>query len=896
MTIRNLDAILRPKSIALVGASAKSGSLGGTVLANVIAGGFEGPIYAVNPHAGSQSGVTWVARVEDLPDVPDLAIVMTPAHTVPDIIAHLGAKGTRTAVILSAGINSADGSRQRMLDAARPHMLRIIGPNCLGIMAPPVGLNATFARTQARPGRLAFISQSGALVTAILDWADTRNIGFSSIVSAGDIADVDVGDLIDLFACDPGTDAILLYLEGITDAAKFLSAARAAALTKPVIAIKAGRSPQAAKATMLHTGALAGSYDVYRAAFDRAGIVTVDTLTELFDAAEILCTYGHPIGDRLGIITNGGGAGILAVDAMLNIDARLASLDETTLTALDAALPSAWSHGNPVDLIGDATPERYRASVAAVLRDSQVDALLVMNCPTATTSSTEVAAGLIDAVRAAKSDGCVKPVIACWLGDANAQAVRDQLSAAGIALYGAPDDAVRGFGYLLAAQRARAGLSNEPAACRDVGSDKEKARRVIDRVRSDRRTILTEIEAKAVLDAYGILTVPTRLAPSVEAVEESCGWFPPPYAVKIVSPDISHKSDAGGVALGLTSRKAAAAAACSMEMRISREHPEARILGYAVEAMADRPHAHELIVGIANDPTFGPLLMVGAGGTGVEIIADKALTLAPVDHSQALALIARTRISKLLAGYRREPAANIEAVADVLDALSAMTVELPDILELDINPLLVDPKGVVAVDARIRIAPTGSPGSRLVIRPVPVEWTADLETNAGCKLHVRPVRGDDEPLLADFFAHVSPEDLRFRFLSGIVTVGHDLLAMMTKVDYRRTITFLAFGADRSRVVAAAMLATDPDRTRAEIALSTRADMKGKGISWTLFEHAMRYAKAERIGVVEAIECADHDVALRLEREMGFVAHADPGDPTIRIVRRTLAPVTQDPSP
>lgn len=892
MTIRNLDAILRPKSVALVGASTKPGSLGATVLANATAGGFMGPIYAVNPHGGTAEGVTWRARIDELPENPDLAIVMTPAATVPDIIADLGARGTRAAVVLSDGIHVADGSRQKLLDAARPHMLRIVGPNCLGILAPPAGLNATFARTPARPGRLAFLSQSGALVTAILDWADTRNIGFSGIVSAGDMADVDVSDLIDLFACDAGTDAILLYLEGVTNAAKFLSAARAAARIKPVIAIKAGRSPQAAKAALSHTGALAGSYDVYRAAFDRCGIVTVDTLTELFDAAEILCAYDHPTGDRLGIVTNGGGAGILAVDAMRDIDAHLASLSDPTLAALNDALPANWSHGNPVDVIGDATPDRYRASVASVLRDSQVDALLVMNCPTATARPTEIAAALMETVKQARVDGHAKPVFACWLGDANAEAVRAPFSSARIPLYGTPDDAVRGFGYLLAAQRARTALADAPADCREAPRDTAKARHIIDQVRAEGRTILTEIEAKAVLDAYHIPTVPTRFAPSVEAVEDACGWFPPPYAVKVVSPDLSHKSDVGGVALGLTNRKAAAAAACAMEMRITREHPAARILGYAVEAMAERPHARELIVGIADDPTFGPLLMVGAGGTGVEIIADKALTLAPIDHSQAQGLIRQTRISRLLAGYRHEPAANLEAVADVLDALSAMTVDLPDILELDINPLLVDADGVVALDARIRITPSADAPSRLVIRPVPLEWSADLATRTGLALHVRPVRADDEPLLAAFFAKVSPEDLRFRFLSGVVSVGHDRLAMMTKVDYRRTITFLAFAGDRSEVVAAAMLASDPDRTRAEIALTTRADMKGQGISWTLFEHVMRYAKAERIGVVEAIECADHEVALHMERELGFETRADADDPTIRIVRRTLEPVAE----
>jgi acetyltransferase len=889
MTIRNLSALLHPKSIALVGASGHAGTLGAIVLDNVLARGFSGPVHAVNPHRFDRSGVQWAPSVSALPAAPDLAIVMTPGESVPGIIADLGALGTRCAVVLSAGITADNGLRQRMLDAARPHLLRVVGPNCLGIMAPHAGLDATFARTPAKPGRLALISQSGALVTAILDWADTRGIGFSGIVSAGDMADVDLGDLVDLFAVDPTTDAILLYVEGVTDAAKFLSAAGAAARMKPVIAIKAGRSPAAAKAAFSHTGALAGSYDVYRAAFERAGIVMVDTLTELFDAAEILCTSRRIVGDRLGIVTNGGGAGILAVDALGGAGARLATLAPATLATLDTSLPSGWSHGNPVDVIGDAGPDRYRDAVQAVLRDEGVDALLVMNCPTGTTHALDIAAAITSEVTAAAKGYGDKPVLACWLGDANAASVRASMADAGIPIFATPDDAVRAFGYLLAARRARLALTEAPAATRELTPDVEEARRIIACVRAGKRTVMTEIEAKALLDTYGIPTVRTRFAATIEAVDEACALLTPPFAVKVVSPDISHKSDVGGVALGLTSRKAAAAAACAMETQITREHPEAHILGYAVEEMCERPHAHEMIVGIATDPTFGPLLMVGAGGTAVEILADKALALPPIDDAHARALIGQTRISKLLAGYRGELAANVDALAAALDALSAITVDLPDIVELDINPLLVDADGVVALDARIRITAEPQAISRLVLRPAPMEWASTLVTQNGLRFFVRPVRADDEGLLADFFAHVSPEDLRFRFLTGLNIVDHDRLAMMTRVDYRRTISFLAFDEDRKTVIATAMLAADPDRTRAEVALTTRSDMKKKGLSWTLFDYVLRYAKAERIGTVEAIERADHDTAIRMEREMGFTSVADPDDPTVRIVRRDLTP-------
>lgn len=889
MTIRNLSALLHAGSIALVGGSARPGTVGAVVLDNILFSGFAGSIHVVNPHRVDHGGIAWVPTITDLPFPPDLAIIMTPAEAVPGVITDLGAIGNRCAVVISAGLTEANGLRQKMLDAARPHLMRVVGPNCLGIAAPHIALDATFARNYAKAGRLALISQSGALITAILDWAQSRGVGFSGVVSAGDMADVDLGDLVDLFALDSHTDAILLYIEGVTDAAKFMSAARAAARVKPVIAIKAGRSPSAAVAAFSHTGALSGSYDVYRAALERAGVVVVDTLTELFDAAEIICTAHEPRGDRLGIVTNGGGAGILAIDGLAAANAKLAALTPATMLALDKHLPTGWSKGNPVDIIGDAGPDRYCTAVREVLEDPNVSALLVMNCPTGKARAVDIAAAVADQVKLSRAAGFKKPVIACWLGDSNAAAVRDVMSRARIPLYATPDDAVRGFAYLLAAQKARLALTDGPAATREPEIDLARAKQIVAAVRGDRRCVMTETESKALLDAFHIPTAPTRFAAAVESIEEECGWLRPPFAVKIISRDLTHKSDVGGVALGLHDRKAAAAAACAMEMRIGREHPEVHLEGFAVEEMIVRPHAHELLVGIATDPTFGPLLMIAAGGTSAEVIGDKAIDLVPLDDAQAHALIARTRIAKLLAGYRGAPAADIDAVASVLGALSAMCIALPDVVELDINPLLVDATGAVALDARVRITAEPATEAHLVILPPPMRWSADLVTKQGSRIFVRPVRADDVTLLGEFFAHVSHDDLRYRFMSGINEVSKDQLSAMARVDYRRTITFLAFDETRSTLLATAMLAADPDRTRAEVALATRADMKRHGISWTLLEHVLRFAKEEGIGAVEAVECADHDDALRMEREMGFVAVPDAGDATVRVVRRVLVP-------
>lgn len=875
MTIRNLDALLQPESVVVVGGSDRAETVGGMVVANLLAGGFGGRVHIVNPRRVEVPGALWSETIEALPEAPGLAVIVTPAATVPDIVGRLGARGTRVAVVISAGITADSGLRQAMLDAARPHLLRIVGPNGIGAMLPHAGLNASFARDVALRGKLALVSQSGALVTAILDWAGTRGIGFSGVISVGDMADVDLGDLIDLFASDPNSSAILLYIEGVTNPAKFITAARAASRVKPVIAIKAGRSEAAGRAALSHTGALAGSWDVYRSVFHRAGIVSVDSLTELFDAAEALCGARTPGGNRLAIITNGGGAGILAVDALAGRGA-LAALSDATIGALDRVLPGGWSRGNPVDVIGDAGAARYEAAIGAVLADEGVDALLVMHCPTAMASPDDIARATVGAT--ARTG---KPVIACWLGDRTSASVRAIFAGACVPLFSTPDDAVRGFGHLVAAEQARHAVMGAADAHRRPPGRSD----IIANARAEGRTVLSEVEAKALLAAYGVPVVPTLLAPRPDDVAARCAEIPGPYAIKIVSPQLSHKSDIGGVMLDLPDAAAATQASRLILDRVRARRPDAEITGFAVESMCVRPGAHELIAGIADDPTFGPLIMVGAGGKSVEVVRDKALSLPPLDRPLALEMIAETRMAKLLAGYRDEPAADVEGVAAVLQALSAIAIDCPEVMEVDINPLLVDAHGVVALDARVRITLDPDPASRLMIRPVSAEWAADLVTRGGYSFHVRPVRPDDDALLADLFADVTPEDLRFRFLSGQRHVRPDQIAAMTQIDYRRTMTFVA--TDGARAIAVATLGTDPDRKRAEIALTTRQGAKGQGVSWSLLEHVLRYAAAEGIAVVESVESADNAAALAMEREMGFKAHPCPGDPTLRIVRKVF---------
>jgi acetyltransferase len=883
MSARNLDRLLNPRSVAVIGASSRAGALGQRVLENIIDAGYEGAIFAVNPKRVEIEDEWWVASVADLPIAPDLAIIVTPAATVPEILSELGAKGTRLAVVLSAGFHDS-ALRRQMLDAARPHLLRVVGPNCLGVVLPHARLNATFAHRSAGPGGLALISQSGALVTSMIDWAQDRRVGFSGIVSVGDMADVDLGDLVDLFAADPATNAIALYVEGITEPAKFMAAARAAARTKPVIVLKAGRSSAAAEAAISHTAALAGAYDVHQAAFHRAGMVTVESLTDLFDAAQVLAHPAPRRGGRIAIISNGGGPGILAVDQLAATGGTLAQLAPDTLTLLDAALPQGWSRANPIDVIGDARAERFAAAVRAASHDPGVDAVLVIHCPTALASGAEIAKAIVEQQR----NSCIlrsKPLLACWLGAGNADAARAIFADTATPVFDNLDDAVRGFGYLIAADKARTALLRAPAKPPAPAFDSAKATAVIDAARREGRSLLTAPEAKALLAAFGVPVTPSRFAPDVAAVAEACATLTPPYAVKVVSPTITHKSDIGGVILGLPDAEAATEAALAIREKIREALPDATIAGFEVGEMAETARCRELLVGVADDAQFGPVIAVGAGGVDVELIGDRVLGLPPLDDVLARDMLDRTRIARLLGPHRGRPAADSDAVVAVLEAISALCVELPDILELDINPLLVSPEGAVALDARIRITPRPAQ-SRMVLRAVPTQWTADLVTRGGVNLHVRPVLPGDEWALAAFFHHVSDEDKRFRFLSAVREVGHERLAAMTQVDYRRTINFLAFAEDGT-LVATAMVATSGDGSRAEFAISVHQSWKGKGISWTMTDFILDYARAEGIQTVESLESRENHAAIALEREFGFRTVPCDDSPSEIIARKEL---------
>ena len=891
MTVRNLEFVFSPKSVAFVGASPKPGSIGRIVAQNILSGGFGGEIFLVNPRYREIQGTPCYAAVAELPTTPDFAVVATPPQTIPGVIAELAKKGTRAAVVITAGIDA--DLRQRMLDASRETCLRIVGPNCLGLLLPHLGLNASFSHRMPDKGDLAFLSQSGALVTAVIDWAASRGIGFSKVVSMGEMADVDFGDTLDYLAGDPESKAILLYVEQITHAPKFLSAARRAARAKPVIVLKSGRHAAGAKAAASHTGALSGSDAVYDAAFRRAGLVRVQDLGQLFGAAEILSFSPRLSGERLTILTNGGGAGVLAADRLADFNIDLPELPAETAAALDAVLPPTWSKNNPVDIIGDAGPERYEAALKILLADKTSDAVLVINCPTALASSEEAAGAVIRAVKSEEErTGRRKPVLTNWLGDGAAEESRRQFASAEIPTFDAPADAVEGFMQLVSYRRSQNELMRTPPqAPASFTPDMDKVSGIIREALADGRAMLTEWESKSVFACYGIPVTDITVARDPDAVADAAGKIldhSKACVIKILSKDISHKSDVGGVRLGLRSAEEAREAARAMLADVARLRPDAKLDGFVVEEMIERPGAHELIVGMSEDATFGPTLMFGAGGTAVEVMKDTAQALPPLDSLLARDMIRETRISRLLKGYRNRPAADLDAIADVLIRISSLVTSHPEIRELDINPLLADEKGCIAVDGRMRIADEAKePRRPLAIRPYPAKWEATQELDRLGEIRLRPIRPEDEALYEAFFQKITAEDSHMRFFSIQPDRSHRFVARLTQIDYAREMAFVAL-SNEGDLLGVSRLSADPDYARAEFAVLVRSDLKGRGLGWLLMEHLIEYARGEGLKQLFGEVLATNTTMLDMCRALGFRVETARGDVRIRHVTLDLA--------
>jgi acetyltransferase len=894
MSTYRLDKLFSPRSVAVVGASPRDTSPGRAVLRNLRAAGFEGSVSLVNPHYGEIEGIKAVKTIQELPQAPDLLVIATPPQSVPGIVAAAGEKGAATAVIITAGLGHAEGSLADACEkAARATGLRLVGPNCLGVLSSRVKLNASFAARMPPAGELALVSQSGAITAGLIEWSAAHDIGFSAAVSLGDKVDVDFGDLLDFFALDGATRAILLYIESVNNARKFMSAARAAARIKPVVVVKSGRHAQGAKAAQTHTGALAGADAVYDAAFRRAGLLRVLDLDELFAAAETLGRVRPFPGKRLAILTNGGGVGVLAVDRLADLDGTLAALSPATMKRLDAALPPIWSRANPVDIAGDADATRYLAAFEALLEDRENDAILVMNVPTALASADAAARSIAACAQPHRNSSIrPKPIFAVWVG--SSEATTPIFEAAGIPSYATESDAVRGFMHLVRYREAlEALMATPPSLAQDFKPDVGAARGVVESALEHGRTWLDPIDITQLLAAYSIPIAPALLARNGEEAAAAARPFLAEgsgVVVKILSPDIVHKSEVGGVRLNLTSERAVRDAVADILARARALRPDARITGVTIHPMVLRPKARELIAGIADDPTFGPVIVFGRGGTAVEVIGDKALALPPLDLELARELIGRTRVSRVLKAYRDVPAADVDAIELLLVKLAQLAADLPELRELDLNPVLADQNGLIAVDARMAVAPVeaarrGPPGHpRFAIRPYPKEWERHAELRDGTKILVRPVRPEDEALYPPFLAAVTQQDLRLRFFAPVKEFGHTFIARFTQIDYARAMAFIAIEEPSGNMLGVVRLHADANYERGEYAILVRSDLKGRGLGYLLMQMIIDYARAEDLKAIEGQVLRENAAMLAMCREFGFSLSPDPNDPDTCIVK------------
>jgi len=849
------------------------------VLSNLKTGGFDGRIDVINPKYPAIGGIPTSPSLASLSEVPDLIVVTAPAASVPDIIKEAASKGVAAAIIISAGLGHGPGSLAgRSLQVARKYGMRVLGPNGLGLLVPPTKLNASFAARSVKSGDLALISQSGAIAAALVEWSAQRSIGFSAIVSIGDAIDVDFADLLDHFALDPQTRAILLYIEAITNSSKFLSAARAAARVKPVIVIKTGRHHQGSLAAATHTGALAGSDAVYDAAFRRAGLLRAMDLDELFAAAEGLGRLRPFPGRRLSILTNGGGLGVLATDRLIDLGGSLAKLSSTTNKRLNEGLPPSWSRSNPVDIAGDADADRYAVALEALLDDDENDAVLILNVPTALASSEASAKRVTEVIAArAQTDPSRKPIFASWIADDPASAAI--FEASNIPHFATESKAVQGFMHFVRYREAQEALmATPPAIPENWQPDVDATRRVLSRAISLGRRWLDPLEIAGILKAYGIPAAEAILAPDpreakrlADALLQKC----PAIAVKILSRDIIHKSDIGGVRLNLRTADEVHKAAEEIIGNTLRANPGAHIAGVTLHPMIIRPQARELIAGIADDTSFGPVIVFGAGGVSVEIADDKALALPPLDLNMARELMSRTRIARLLGSYRNVPAADMDAIANILVKLAQMAADLPEIREMDLNPLLADTDGAIVLDARMAVAPfrpdefRAAPGTRLAIRPYPRQWEKQIELRKGEKIFMRPVKPEDEPLLLSFLERIEQDDIRLRFFSPIKHFSHQFVARLTQLDYGRTIAFLAFDQVTGEILGVVRLHADPDHKEAEFAILIRSDFKGRGLGTALMEFAIKYGRTDNLQAITGQILRENQAMLTLCRELGF---------------------------
>jgi acetyltransferase len=894
MNTHYLAPLFTPQSVVLFGASDRADSVGGVVFRNLLTSGFEGRIYGINPKRAEVQGHKAYSSIDDIDDTIDLAVVATPAKSIPAIVEACGERGIRMMLILSAGFRETGPEGRKLEDRVtqmvRRYDIRLMGPNCLGIIRPDKGLNITFGNNNAKPGNLAFVSQSGAICTAILDWAEKNGVGFSAVVSSGIAADLGFGDYLDYLVSDPKTKAILLYIEGINDSRRFMSALRAAARIKPVIALKVGRHAAGAEASMSHTGALVGSDETFSAALSRSGVLRVETVGQLFAAAKALSSLHYRgASERLVIVTNGGGPGVMAADRATDQGIELSSLSGETMARLNEVLPSVWSHGNPVDIIGDAPPERYQQAIDICLEDSDVDGVIVILTPQAMTAPTEVAKAVIECARKSK-----KPIMTSWMGGGQVEAARELFLQARVPDFGTLENAVDAFSYLARYNRNQRLLLQTPARLTTgrESPDSDGARLIIEAVLKEQRDILTEPESLAVLTAFGIPTVRNAVARSANEaliVAESIGF---PIAMKVFSSDISHKSDAGGVRLNIGSAQEVRGAYKQLLEQVAKRVPDAKIEGVTIEKMYRSSNGRELMVGIIRDPVFGPVISFGSGGTAVEVMGDSAISLPPLNHRLTRDLIKRTKVSKLLGEFRNMPAVDMDKLIDALLAVSSMACELPWIKEMDINPLIVDENEVVAVDARIVVAypkPSTDPYHHLAIHPYPAHLARTVQLNDGTDIVIRPIRPEDAEIEAQFIRDLSDEARYFRFMNSLQELSQEMLVRFTQIDYHNEMALIAVTMTDAgeEQIGVARYTTNLDKTSCEFALVVSDQWQSRGIAHHLMRNLMDVARDRNLERIEGQVLSKNSRMLDLMTSLNFSISNDPDDTAVKRVERRL---------
>lgn len=875
-----LSWFFNPASVAVIGATDREGSVGGTVLRNLLTGTYKGRVFAVNPRRAEVCGLPCYPTIAAVPEAVDLVVVVTPAETVPGLVAECVRAGAKAMVVISAGFKEkgAEGQalERQIQEELRNSKMRLIGPNCLGLMNPLIGLNATFAQDIARPGNVAFLSQSGALLTAILDWSVGEHVGFSAIVSTGSMLDVGWGDLLTFFGDDENTKSVLIYMESIGDARSFMSAAREVSFSKPIIVIKAGRSEAASRAAASHTGAMTGSDEVYDAAFRRSGVLRVRNISELFHMADVLGKQPLPVGPRLTILTNAGGPGVLATDALLSGNGELAELSENAEKALSAFLPPHWSHANPIDILGDADPERYAHALDVALDDPNSDGLLVILAPQGMTNPAQVAEHV--KVHARKH---AKPLLASWMGGSGVREGVELLNASGIPTFSYPDAAVRSFESMWNYSDQLRSLYETPSPtgdASDASARRSSAQRLLKRIADSGRTLLTEVESKELLKLYGIPTVTTLVANTEEEAANLARQTGFPVVLKLHSETLTHKTDVGGVQLNLTDESQVRAAYRKIASSVAAKAGAGAFLGVTVQPMI-RLDGYELILGSSVDSQFGPVLLFGSGGQLVEVYRDRALALPPLNTTLAERVMERTKVLKALKGVRGRKAVDVKALAALLVKFSELVVDQPRIREIDINPLIAAPEQLLALDARVVLHPATTKEEDLprpAIRPYPAEYVSSFTLKSGTKVIIRPIRPEDEPLMVEFHATLSDSTLYLRYfqIQKLETrVAHERLIRKCCVDYSREIALVAEHIDadtgRPQILGVARLVRQTQPEDAELGALISDRGQGSGLGTELVGRLIEIARAERIRRIVASILSSNRAMIALAKHFQF---------------------------